>query len=154
METESALAYTVLTQGLAEEYWSRMATLDRAAVELRQLDYWGRENFLYGALHKWQLSAFVRVNEYVVGYRIASGLGKIENYAHSHRTSIARDFRMKGIGSELLSMAIGSARRLGYCGMTGLRHPDNHSSLMFLRKTGWMFSGNYINGNELWYVNF
>lgn len=147
-------AYEQISRDLMCEHWMSLADIDAPYVDAGLLEGWDRSHFICELPHKWQLSQLAIYEKRIVGYRIASGRGKISKYAHSHRTSISNELRSKGIGGVLLKRTIKTAKELGYIGMTGLRHPNNEGSKAFLQKTGWVFTGDHIRENELWAIIF
>jgi L-amino acid N-acyltransferase YncA len=150
----SAIQISVLTKEVCERHAKRLQEIDEPHVLSGNLELWTYDHFLSDLDDKWELSTIATISEEVIGYRVASGAGKISGYCHSHRTSIAMDKRRMGVGSLLLWKSVDRARELGYCGMTGMRNPNNLASQRFLCKMGWQRAPSFLNGNELWFLEF
>lgn len=143
-----------LTRDMMIKYWKTFLEIDSEHVNSGALEEWGEENFFYELTDKWELSSLVHIDFKVLGYRIASGRGKYPGYAHSHRTSIDPHYIRMGMGKLLLNKSITSAKSLGYKGLTGLVNINNTRSKIFLESTGWKDTGDIVQGNELWVLNF
>jgi len=143
-----------LTRELMNQLWPAFASIDAPFVDGGLLEAWLQEHYMMELVDKWAMSHAVLIGKHVIGYRIVSGHGKRAGYAHSHRTAVDGPYRLQGYARLLLENAQEVGAELGYIGITGLRHPGNDSSLQFLMHTGWKFAGEYINGNELWTLDF
>lgn len=143
-----------LTKEVCGRHVKLLQQIDEPHVLSGNLERWSCDHFLSDLDNKWELSTIATISEEVVGYRIASGAGKFHGYCHSHRTSIAIEKRRMGVGGLLLWSSVDRARDLGYCGMTGMRKSSNLASGRFLCKMGWKKSPRFLNGNELWILEF
>lgn len=143
-----------LTEEIARSVAGELLELDGPYVSDRLLELWTPENLMRPGPDKWRLSAVAYDEGRPVGYRIVSGAGKVTGYAHSHRTAVLESRRRSGIATALLDVSIRLARGRDYLGMTGMLHPWNEGSRRFLLATGWIFSGEHRNGNEVWVLEF
>ena len=143
-----------ITKARVLDLASDFIAIDDPHVQAGMLEKWDRSNYLFDLPNKWTLSKMVTEDGQLLGYRVVSGVGKLPDFCHSHRTSIRSGYQKLGLGRKLLNLAIIDARKLGYAGMTGLCDPENHTSKKFLSATGWDFLSCIKGGNELWSLDF
>lgn len=141
---------TLLTREVALVHVLDLVELDRPAVRDGKLEAWESKHFLAELPHKWQLSSVALVADQPIGYRVVSGNGLYEGYAHSHRTMVAPDSRRMGIARQLLENCSRLAKAHGYVGLTGKCHPDNDVSQAWLAATGWELIEARPGINQIW----
>ena len=137
-----------------QNIWKELILIDQQHIEAGLLELWNYENYVFDIIDKWRLSFYIHDTNKILGYRIVSGRGKIKGYSHSHRTSILPCCQGNGLGNMLLKKSIEKSLEYGYKGMTGLRNKENYISQKFLIKTNWTNTGQEINKNELWKLDF
>lgn len=135
---------------------AQLMAIDAVYVAEGVLELWTQTEFMMELPDKWILSqiAYDEATGEVIGYRIASGRGLIDRYAHSHRTAILQSRLREGIASKLLEATTGAALALGYRGISGKCMVGNHRSEAFLRAHGWTATGVTIGPNQVFRATF
>lgn len=123
---------------------------DVPEVKEGNLEPWTASNYLAELPGKWALSKVAYIGGDLVGYRIVSGRGLTDSFAHSHRTVVDRLWRRKGVALALLASSVAEAAAAGFEGISGKCHPENLVSQRFLEATGWRLEKTPPGENQLW----